>query len=454
MDGPEADSMKNGRALALARDISRTLCAEPLFAEQRWETAAEPLGLPPALIEELEFLGRVLLKFNQAANRLYFASVDGEQPAWIHEWLDRGKPAWLIELQRSKALRSAAPRVLRPDLILHHEHGAPALSLVELDSVPGGIGTTAWLNLRYAQEGFAVTGGETGMSAGFAGIFPADNPVTVVISEESRSYLPEMNWLTAHLGERFGVSFNEAPRPQNGAAYYRFFELFDVENIRGARELLEASGSAFITPAPKPLFEEKLLLALFWNPHLADFWRENLGEGFDRRLRAVVPYAWIVDPAPLPPHGVVPRLGITSMRKLDSLSKRERRLVLKVSGFSPEAWGGRGVFMGDDLSTGEWRDAVEKALTSARTSPYILQEYRAPARVTIPRYDEASGVIVPFTGHVRLSPYYFAAGEGSQMRAPLGGVLATICPLDKKKIHGMRDAVLAPVMPEAAEGAK
>jgi hypothetical protein len=33
-------------------------------------------------------------------------------------------------------------------------------------------------------------------------------------------------------------------------------------------------------------------------------------------------------------------------------------------------------------------------------------------------------------------------------RATLGGVLATICPADKKIIHGMSTAILAPCMVE------
>jgi hypothetical protein len=48
-------------------------------------------------------------------------------------------------------------------------------------------------------------------------------------------------------------------------------------------------------------------------------------------------------------------------------------------------------------------------------------------------------------GRVRLCPYYFVQGEGDAARAKLSGVLATIAPADKKIIHGMRDAVLAPV---------
>jgi hypothetical protein len=47
-------------------------------------------------------------------------------------------------------------------------------------------------------------------------------------------------------------------------------------------------------------------------------------------------------------------------------------------------------------------------------------------------------------GRARLCPYYFVAGEGDAARAQLGGVLATICPPDKKIIHGMTEAVFAP----------
>ena len=47
-------------------------------------------------------------------------------------------------------------------------------------------------------------------------------------------------------------------------------------------------------------------------------------------------------------------------------------------------------------------------------------------------------------GRVRLCPYYFVAGDGDAARPKLGGVLATIVPSDKKIVHGMKDAVLAP----------
>ena len=47
-------------------------------------------------------------------------------------------------------------------------------------------------------------------------------------------------------------------------------------------------------------------------------------------------------------------------------------------------------------------------------------------------------------GRVRLCPYYFVHGDGDNARTNLGGVLATIVPADKKIVHGMKDAILAP----------
>jgi hypothetical protein len=45
-------------------------------------------------------------------------------------------------------------------------------------------------------------------------------------------------------------------------------------------------------------------------------------------------------------------------------------------------------------------------------------------------------------GRARLCPYYFVSAKDDSIS--LGGVLATICPADKKILHGMRDAILVP----------
>jgi hypothetical protein len=429
-----------------ARFVRERLPAEGLFADHDWRTSPVPFPLGPDLAKEIESLGRVLLQFYRAVNLLYRKSVEGKQPEWVARWLDQGKAAELVELQRSGVLKNEVPRVIRPDLLIT-EHG---LSVTELDSVPGGIGLTGWLNQTYAAMGAEVLGGADGMLRGFAGIFGDAPAVHIVVSEEAATYRPEMVWMANQLGaSRFKVQDSSFSAFADGDAIYRFFELFDLANVPSAKVIFELAAAKRIrlTPPPKPIFEEKMLLALLWNRNLHGFWRQELGESFFNRLLRLVPYTWIVDPAPLPPHAAIPELNLTDWRQLKALSQKERELILKVSGYSPHAWGARGVYLGSDLSHGDWSAAVDEAIASYERSPRVLQRFHKPGLVEAQWFDFERRQLVPMKGRVRLCPYYFVAGDGDAARPALGGVLATICPADKKIIHGMTDAVFAPCSP-------
>lgn len=426
-----------------ARFIRENLPNGGLFAGHEWRISPEPFRLGQELAKDLERLGRVLLQFNKAVNRLYRLSVEGKQPSWVAAWLDQGKPAELIALQRSPAFKNEWPRVIRPDLLITDT----GLHVTELDSVPGGIGLTAWLNQTYAQMGVEVVGGADGMLRGFASIFGDAPKVHIIISEESATYRPEMAWLAAQLGDgRFKIRDEKFADFGEGDAAYRFFELFDSPNLPNSGALFELARQKRIhlTPPPKPVFEEKLLFALLWNRNLRDFWRQELGESFFNRMLQLVPYSWVVDPSPLPPHAAIPEINLTDWNQLKGLSQRERELILKVSGFSPKAWGARGVYLGNDLSHADWSTAVDNALGSFPTSPHILQRYQKPGLVDFQWFDFEKNQLIPMPGRVRLCPYYFVSGDGDAARANLGGVLATVCPADKKIIHGMTEAVFAP----------
>src|ERR1700733_12401941 len=141
--------------------------SEGLFADKDWLLTPEPFMISPKLAEHIEKLGHRLNLFNRACNELYQRSVSGKQPAWIADYLDRGKPRELVEFSRRKQFRADLPGVIRPDVILTEE----GFTIAELDTVPGGIGLTAWLNATYA--GFSthdVIGGASGMVEGFRAI--------------------------------------------------------------------------------------------------------------------------------------------------------------------------------------------------------------------------------------------------------------------------------------------
>jgi hypothetical protein len=448
---------------------------EGLFAGQTWRISPAPFFITEAAARELESLGRVLLQFYRAANLLYRQSVAGKEPAWVAGWLDQGKPDYLVALQRSPAFKNDVPRVIRPDLLWTDS----GLAITELDGVPGGIGLTAWLNKTYSELSDAnaaafpaapglssapadsgnlgvkgaqsgdnrIMGGAEGMLRGFEGIFGSAPSVHVIVSEEASTYRPEMQWLAAQLGEdRFKVRNAKFSDFAQGEAVYRFFELFDAPNVENSKIIFDAAEEKriLLTPPPKPIFEEKMLFALLWNRHLRGFWRRELGERFFEILLRLVPQTWLVDPVPLPPHGAIPGLELTDWRQLKQMSQRERELILKVSGFAETAWGARGVYLGSDLSLADWSSAVEMALGSFGQSPYVLQRYHKPSIVRAEWFDFEGNSAVQMQGRARLCPYYFVLGQGDSARAHLGGVLATICPAEKKIIHGMGEAVLAP----------
>jgi hypothetical protein len=378
---------------------------------------------------------------------LYQLSVKEKQPEWVARYLDTGKPRELIEFSRRKEIRNDLPRVIRPDLILTDE----GYIIAELDSVPGGIGLTGWLNRTYSEFDKGIIGGSGGMLEGFQSVLP--NGGDIVISQEAATYRPEMEWISGQLSKRpplnaehrtpnWRVVAAENYESEDGRAVYRFFELFDLPNIPGIEKTLRANaeGKIDITPPIKPYLEEKMWFALFWLKPLHDFWRRELGEKYFRKLQQVIPYSWVLDPTPLPQHAVIPRLEIHDWREAAKFSQKDRDLLLKVSGFSPLGWGSRGISLGSDLAHGEWERRIDKALATFASSPTIMQRFHKGRLIDHGYWDRDSSELKTMQGRVRLCPYYFVEGD----RVKLRGALATIAPADKKFLHGMSDAILVP----------
>ena len=415
--------------------IRAAMPAEGLFADKDWLTSPEPFSIDAKFAEELEKLGYRLHLFNRACNVLYHQSVAGKQPAWVADYLDRGKPTELIEFSRRKEFRDDLPRVIRPDLILTDD----GFIIAELDTVPGGIGLTHWLNATHASLGSDILGGATGMLDGFRAMLGGE--ADIVISEEAATYRPEMEYLARLSGGALRVR-NPQSEIRDPQSLYRFFELFDLPNIPCARAIMDAaaSGRITITPPIKPYLEEKLWFALFWMRPLREFWRRELSERHFLKLQEVIPYTWILDPAPMPQHAVIPGLEIHDWSELMRFSQKQRDLILKISGFSEIGWGSRSVMLGSDAPQAEWQAAIQRGLDEFPHHPWIIQRFHKGRLVEQPYLDPATGEIASLRGRVRLCPYYFV----HENRTHLGGALATIAPADKKLLHGMKDAILTP----------
>jgi hypothetical protein len=465
-----------------SRRVRTRLMEAGLHDGATWRISPTPFLLAPADLSAIQSLGQHLLRFTHALNRLYYESVRGAQPAWVADYLDQGKPPDLIAYARMNRFQTALPGVIRPDLILTED----GFMISELDSVPGGIGLTGCMAQAYADLGWPIIGGRDGMVAGFARMIrslpislpnppqPSAARLAIVVSEEAKDYRPEMLWLAARLREAGlpaqtvspeDVIFTEEGLFLAGstplAALYRFFELFDLNNIPKGELIMYAvkKGHLALTPPMKPWLEEKMAFALVHHPALEPFWTDELGADTFELLHRLMPKTWILDPRPVPPHAVIPGLmvdghSVSDWKALARLGQKGRRFVIKPSGFSELAWGSRGVSVGHDLPQTEWAAALEAALASFHRVPRILQEFRKGRRVAVSYHDSVKDEIVPMPGRVRLSPYYFIAGEvgteGASAGPPsaksveLAGILATVCPLDKKLIHGMTEAVMAP----------
>lgn len=416
-------------------DIQSALPDSQLRHGAQWLFSPKPFALSKKEARKVSSLGHVLAKFQQASEVIYQRSAMGRLPHWIAEVLDAGKPQWMIELQRSAGLRGALPRVIRPDLILT-EGG---FALTELDSVPGGMGITTWLSHLYADAGFDILGERDGVTEGFKSLMPDGG--RILVSEESADYRPEMEWLAEQLGDGFRVETAESAEVTDEASY-RFFEWFDWENISAAKEL---AAQANLTSPCKPHLEEKLWLALLWTPALKGCWKEAMRGKHLERVKEIVPFGWMMDPVELPPHAALPRLGVNQWPDVGDFSQKDRRLVVKVSGFSELAWGSKSVKMGHDMSRREWAAAIDHATSEFDHQPWVMQEYHAGRVVEHPYFDPETGEEKMMRGRVRLCPYYFTDGSGL---TKLGGTLATIVPADKKKIHGMKDGILVPCVVE------
>jgi hypothetical protein len=418
---------------------------EGLFAEKQWLLSPDAFPIDKKFSRDLEQLGHRLFVFQRACNQLYQLSVKGKQPDWVARYLDAGKPKELIEFSRRPEIRDDLPRVIRPDLILTDE----GYVIAEIDSVPGGIGLTGWLNQTYSTFDSQIIGGADGMLEGFRTVLP--NGGDIVISQEAATYRPEMECIAARLNQtsnlehqtsQWRVVPGENYEPQDGRAVYRFFELFDLPNIPGIEKTLRANaeGHITITPPIKPYLEEKMWFALFWLQPLREFWRRELGDKYFIKLQEIIPYSWLLDPTPLPQHAVIPRLEIHDWREAAKFSQKDRELLLKVSGFSPLGWGSRGIALGSDLPHAEWEKRIEHALATFESSPTIMQRFHKGRLFEHRYWDPNSGELKTVKGRVRLCPYYFVEDDRVKLRA----ALATIAPADKKFLHGMSDAILVP----------
>jgi hypothetical protein len=436
-----------------------------------WRLSPEPFWLSPATLAAIEGLGPDLLRFYRTLASLYQRSARGTAPAFIAEDLDRGKPGSVIKLGRQNRLKSDIPRVLRPDLILTDD----GFTAAELDSVPGGMGFVGAMARAYCELGYDTVGGTFGMPDSLAAMLSAlagtERPVTAfVVSDESKAYRPEIGWMAETIAERgTGTAFACTPqdivftedalfarlpdgREEKLDVLYRNFELFDLLNVPKQELMLYAARHNRVkhdAAAEGAVRGEIVVRAAA--PSAA---RERCGGANSptmcstRLARASFLQTWILDPRPVPPqafmHGPHRRRRACRARLDATGSARQGRARLR-----RQAVGVLRTRLG--FARRARLRTTSRAKTSGRRSSRTASRSSSTRRTSSSASTRGSASRFPITsarrtsiavldGRVRLCPYYFVIGDDVR----LGGILATIAPADKRLIHGMSDAILAP----------
>ena len=281
-----SDSVQGLSYEALVKAFSE----QSLFENKTWRYSPVAFPLDAKQVAEIELIGQACYDFYRAHESLYIRSATGKnllrnrelKAPWVAEYLDRGKPEALIEHARSKALRGSTPMVVRPDLLMTED----GFALTEIDSVPGGIGLTAFLNRLYTGvHTDALIGADTqDMVEAFYQALSSRAPdvvapiIAILVSDEAATYRPEMEWIAEELrllgrsvyvyhtddvmplGDTICVPMDG--EPQQVDVIYRFWELFDLANVSIAEHLLQArhESQLSLTPPMRPFQEEKLNL--------------------------------------------------------------------------------------------------------------------------------------------------------------------------------------------------
>lgn len=439
--------------MGLARPTTYSL---PEGRQAAWRVAPYPHELTPEQSQGLNGMAELLRGFYTAADKLYHLGLSEKRYEFVPEYLDQGKPARIVAVSREARFKGVLPLIMRPDL-LWTDQGFIA---TEFDSIPGGTGILAGMESLYRELGSSLTDTAAVLAQAVKSVHKS-GVFAFVVSEESSSYRDEMNYLAEQL-VRQGIHAcclrpEEIDCQATGLYHgqsrvttlYRFFELFDIDNVANGWEMVTAAtqGLVKMVPPPKAYLEEKLWFALIHHPVLESYWKKALGEKRYQHLYRLIPRSHILDPRPVPPHAVIAGLkakgqAISSFSELFDLPRSERSYVLKPSGFSPTAWGSKGVVLGRELTTRSWGIELHKALSAYCDQPFVLQDYHSSLVDNREYYDFNTKELKAFAGKSRYCPYFFNTTRTTIQ----AGLLVTTCPLDKPLIHGMTDAVMSPAV--------
>ncbi len=348
-----------------------------------------PFKLTRTQKEELESIGLAICDYMDSCIELYKTNENARN------LLDRGKPEIYKNVKDIKYL------FLRPDLILTEE----GFCVCEIETSPFGLGLAEVLNRTYGNEGFNTVVDQNQLKNYI------DSKVaqkgTIAYSEKVEAFSGQLDFLAEQLFSGSGKSWKAEKINSDTIAekqIYRAFYLSEGFTDKNVANLLRESHEYL--PTATPQFEEKALLSFIWDKRYKEFLNEKLGKAEFELLRKIIPKTWVLGEEKYIDGGL-PSGKIDSMG-LAELGKRNRKFVLKQSGFSTASSWGEGVMFLHKMSGNKASEMIKLA-SEDKEHLYIIQEFNQGRNVPM-EFIEADRISKSIDAKIRITPYYAYMG--------------------------------------------
>jgi hypothetical protein len=165
-----------------------------------------------------------------------------------------------------------------------------------------------------------------------------------------------------------------------------------------------------LLPSP-PDAAAPLWMALLRLRPLRGVWESVLRRDHFETLLQISPDAWLLDPAPLPPGSVIPRLELPGWDRLSHLQREGRQFAIS----SPGTLDGANE-LSEAASAGSWTTAVQAALETTAAEPRILVELPRTPESWLLAFYEKKGTRVDARGFLSLSKTPDGAWQAARVR--------------------------------------
>jgi hypothetical protein len=133
---------------------------------------------------------------------------------------------------------------------------------------------------------------------------------------------------------------------------------------------LNPASKAPTAPIPLSVVDEAAIWpALLRMKPLQSFWELEMRTNHYQTMKDVLPDAWVLDPTPIPPGAVIPRLEISDWGDIEPLRSCSSSFILS------DAWKlGAETSLSGSVSNEVWRSLLGSALQSVPSQIHVLTE--------------------------------------------------------------------------------